>query len=302
MTINWGLGVLNGDPGAAFLGGMQQGRQLRKERDTENALSAYASNPNDPNAVSALIRADPRLGIQVQERQRAQQAQMQERQVMSGALRGDQGSMDALAGLNPEMWMKLDDRTKQKLTRATDFMAQSGLQIGQLPEDQRSGAWNSAVRQAESMGLDIPTEYERYSPEVFNAAMATTGKMGEFLDRMKVEWKTVGEGGAIPVSAGTGQRVDIPGAQAVGIGGVGQSSPSIAPSRQQLDSAQFLRKSDAAALRQASPAKYDELIRGGARIVPDNFDQVMNDAKDAISRGADPNAVYARTRQILGIQ
>jgi hypothetical protein len=290
MAVNWGLAAPSIDIAGLAMTGFRQGQQIRRERETDNALAAYAQG--NPNAVNALMRVDPRLGIQVQRDQRQQQAEHQRQQVTAGALRGDQGSMDALAGINPDMWMKLDDRTKQSVAKATNFMAQSGLQIGQLPEHERGPAWESAVRQAESMGLDIPTQYERYTPQAFNAAMAESGKMAEFLDSMKVEWKSVGEGGLIPVSAATGLRVD-------------QGSPTFAqqPTQQSQSQggAQYLKRSDAERLRRSAPGKLQELMSGGAKIVPDNFDEIMSDAQDAIARGAPREAVMARAQQMLGM-
>lgn len=80
MDINWSLGGGN-NALAMFQYGAQLGTQIRqreRERATDEALAGYASNPSDPNALAGVIKADPRLGIQLQGQ--AQQAQAQAQQ------------------------------------------------------------------------------------------------------------------------------------------------------------------------------------------------------------------------------
>jgi len=50
-----------------------------REGDRRNALSAYATNPNDPASLNALAGADPALAIQVRQQQQQSQAAKQEK-------------------------------------------------------------------------------------------------------------------------------------------------------------------------------------------------------------------------------
>ncbi len=71
MTVQWGLLANAPDPGAAFLAGVDKGREARLAAQKREALAAYGMG--DPGALNALMQADPALGIQLrgQEQQRA---------------------------------------------------------------------------------------------------------------------------------------------------------------------------------------------------------------------------------------
>lgn len=79
-----------GQIGQNALLGFQQGRQMRQENDTRNALSTLAQNPNDPNAYQTLAKANPELAIQYRgqmgQQQAAQQKQEQTQMVQLGRL------------------------------------------------------------------------------------------------------------------------------------------------------------------------------------------------------------------------
>ena len=78
--INWGLAGGN-NALAMFQYGAQLGTQIRqreRERATDEALATYGADPTNPDALKGVIKADPRLGIQLQGQ--AQQAQAQAQQ------------------------------------------------------------------------------------------------------------------------------------------------------------------------------------------------------------------------------
>lgn len=79
-----------GQIGQNALLGFQQGRMMRQENDTRNALSVLAQNPNDPNAYQTLAKANPELAIQYRgqmgQQQAAQQKQEQTQMVQLGRL------------------------------------------------------------------------------------------------------------------------------------------------------------------------------------------------------------------------
>ncbi len=72
-------------------------RQGQQQMQQQNALSAYAQNPNDPNALNALAQADPRTAIQLRQQQAQQQgAQTEERTKLFGRA--------AKAAKTPQEW------------------------------------------------------------------------------------------------------------------------------------------------------------------------------------------------------
>jgi soluble lytic murein transglycosylase-like protein len=62
----WDLLAKRQDPGQAFGQSFEQGQ-------IDSALRAYGQNPDSPEGLSALMRADPRVGIQAQQLQRQRQ-------------------------------------------------------------------------------------------------------------------------------------------------------------------------------------------------------------------------------------
>jgi len=81
MAVNWGLAGNGNNALQMFQFGASLGQDIRQRQQAEredNALRAYATNP-DEEALQGVIAADPRLGIQLQG-QRAQQAAAQREQ------------------------------------------------------------------------------------------------------------------------------------------------------------------------------------------------------------------------------
>lgn len=73
VSPNWGL--MGGNNALAmFQFGAQLGRDARaqqEERALKAAVGAYATNPTDPNALATVMKADPRIGMQLQKQQAA---------------------------------------------------------------------------------------------------------------------------------------------------------------------------------------------------------------------------------------
>ena len=81
--INWGLAGNSGGFQNALAQGYQMGsaiKQRNEERQRENALAAYAADPNAEGAYGNLAKADPRLAIQVRGQQQEQMAAQQKQQ------------------------------------------------------------------------------------------------------------------------------------------------------------------------------------------------------------------------------
>lgn len=88
MAVNWNMGVMP-NFGTNALAMFERGREMKREDDTRNALSAYAQNPND-QTLAPVMAADPRLGLQLRGQQQSQEAnqrrQQQEQMLTMGKL------------------------------------------------------------------------------------------------------------------------------------------------------------------------------------------------------------------------
>lgn len=207
FDINWGL-AQPVDVGGRFLQGFEQGQQQRQKMDARNALMGYAKNPSQ-ETLAPIVEYNPELYMQ--ERARLQNAEQLARrqQVTQRAVTGDPAARDELAGLDADMWMKLDDRQREQIKKATSFMGEAALAIGRLPDEaSRAAAWTQYVRQAEAGGMDIPEQYERYSPQALQAAVAETEKVSEYIKQFEPDYRVVPQGGYLenvnPLSRSTG--------------------------------------------------------------------------------------------------
>lgn len=194
MTINWQALMQAPDIGQAVQQGIQMGAQMRRQQTVGNALAAYAKNPDDPTAVNALIQAEPRLGMQIKQQQIEQQRVQRIGQVQQRAAQGDPAALAELSGLDFDAWSKLDTKSQAKFKQQTDYIGEAALAISQLPEDQRPGAWESYIENGVRQGMEGLAQYKgKYSPETLNGALASAGKIKQFLDTQKIDWHQVGE-------------------------------------------------------------------------------------------------------------
>lgn len=74
--INWGL-LQAPNNGMNVLAAFQQGREMRREQDTRNALTTLVQNPNDQAAFGQLAQANAPMAMQWREQRAGQQAQQQ---------------------------------------------------------------------------------------------------------------------------------------------------------------------------------------------------------------------------------
>lgn len=193
--INWGL-AQPVDVGGAFQQGWERGKQQRRETDTRNALASYAKNPNMDTA-NALIPYDPKLGMELKQQQVEAEKAARVRDLRMRAAQGDHSALTELAGDDPQMWSKIGDQQLEMAKRATAFMGQAVLQIANIPEAQRATAWEQYVRQAEASGMDIPQQYERYSPQALDAAAAEAGAMEKLIKQRDPSWHFSPNGGLV---------------------------------------------------------------------------------------------------------
>lgn len=196
-NANWGL--LGGNNALAmFQQGAAMGADLRarqKESATENALAAYATNPNDPAALQGVIKADARIGLQLQGQQAQRQALEKQADLRRRAASGDQQAMSELFAVDLDAWGKLDTTRKESVKQAASIMGNAVQSVASLPEEQRAAAWAAHVRQAEASGLDIPTEMETYSPQALQSAAVRFEVVDKFLKLAEPDWRVVPQGG-----------------------------------------------------------------------------------------------------------
>ena len=191
--------------GQNFMQAFQQGRQMKEQRDGRNALSAFALNPNAETAAG-VAPYQPKLAYDFTMTEREKQTKMQIAQLGQEAMNGNNDALGQLFTLDNDLWKRLDDRAKDQVKGATSFMAQSGMAIGRLPEEQRAQAWAASVQQAERSGIDIPAYMEAYSPDVLNAALARAEMTEKYIKQFEPDYRVIPQGGYLedvnPVTGG----------------------------------------------------------------------------------------------------
>jgi hypothetical protein len=143
VEIDWGgfnSFFERNNAGEAFGRGMEKGQAQRKQQMQENALAQYAMNPNDPGAVNALAQVDPRLAIQVGERQ----AQTAERQRKTQS--------------------EIAESSRQNIIRGAQIVRQM------QPKDQPG--WERALATAQQMGIDVSQVPQQFDPQYVQGLVA----------------------------------------------------------------------------------------------------------------------------------
>ena len=108
---NWSL--LQGNQSQQYFNnGAQLGSHVaitQRARELDNALASYVTNPQDQAAFGKITQLDPRMGMQLQERQQKASAEQRRRELIPLAARGDETALLELWGADPDMAMKLDE-------------------------------------------------------------------------------------------------------------------------------------------------------------------------------------------------
>ena len=227
--INWGILDPNavGNIAAMTQQGFQQGQALRKDAETKKAIGVLAMDPTNQQATQDLIKWNPEVGYKVAQDQRASIQQMGQQDILRRAYMGDKEAMAQAFGFDPDLVMKLDANTKTQLKQSVDFISNAALEIDRLPEDQRAGAWSNYVRIAEQRGMDIPTEYEQYSPQVLQAAIAEAGAVSKLLEGREPKYQVIPEGGMLVNTRDQSALAQVGGGQQSQGGATDQQAASI---------------------------------------------------------------------------
>lgn len=204
--VRWEL-LQPADIGGAFSRGMEQGRARRVESETQNALAAYARNPNDPAPVNALAQWNPQLAIQIGEKRRAQAAAgaEQQRRASLGAqyAGGDRaGAQQAAMAAGDfdlaETLGKLGKPDKDAIKARSEYIGNAALAVSQLPPEQQAAAWDNYARNGAGYGIDGLDEYVgKFSPEALQSALAASGKVKDYFDTQDVDYRVVPQGGRL---------------------------------------------------------------------------------------------------------
>lgn len=141
--------------GQGFMNGYTQSRDMLRDEAGRNALSQYAINPNDPQAMNALAQADPQTALRARMEQQ-QRAVLQQKQQQ--------------------------DMAEQGIKTA----GQLALQVAGLPEEQRAQAWDQSIDQLASSFPGAAQYKGKYSPDTLRYVLAQAG-LGDEYARMTQE-------------------------------------------------------------------------------------------------------------------
>jgi hypothetical protein len=145
MSVNWGLGVAP-DVGGTFMNAFNQGQQQRKQEQAQNALTAYAQNPNE-ETLNAVAQYDPQMAIQERARMQAQ-----------------------LKAMSAEQRKMVDDRMK---------VIGEAAQWADTPEK-----WDQAIDYLTQSGYEGVDQYKgKFSPQLRESAIASAGQWKTYLDQ-----------------------------------------------------------------------------------------------------------------------
>jgi hypothetical protein len=191
------------------------GQQMRRQYETEAALGAYAQDMSAQNAA-AVTRHDPRLGIQLMDRERQRQEaeqkaqqEEQERQIIGAALTGDPQARQQLAYFNSELYLKLDANQKKGVDDLYGAIAQQAFSILQRPEQEHAALVQQALQGLAQQGVD--TSQFRQTGDAtqdLKLALAMAGQLDEWEQFSQPKYLQRGEGGlqgfqfGVPIQGG----------------------------------------------------------------------------------------------------
>ena len=205
MGINWNL-LQPVDVGAMFQRGYQQGQQLVERERTKSALAAFAANPADVGAQSALAAASPEFAMKLAGHRWEMQQKEAERQRLGAYFSQPDfqtARKQALAGGDIDVAKQLADLDEETRKRAIDEAKGAApflYQAQKLPYEQRKAFLRSQAAALANVGFTAD-EIEAYDPTDENNAgilsIATTLEQAREMDR--VRWVEDPAGGQFPV-------------------------------------------------------------------------------------------------------
>jgi hypothetical protein len=162
--VNWQLGMAP-DIGGTFLKSFQQGQEQGRETASRNALATFASNPDDPQAMNALL---PHL----------------KPEQMFSVVQGRQKAQAEAA-----------EAAKKQREATAKYVANAAFDIVTLPEAQRAAAWDAYIDQGAAQHPDLVQYKGQYTPQALQALVAEAGKSEEFSRYQRPTYVPIGEAG-----------------------------------------------------------------------------------------------------------
>lgn len=177
-----------------------QGRAMRANMETENALSKLAMNPQDEQAYESLARFNPQMAMGMQQQRQEQQRQQQEADLTRLALDGDPEALKRLATINFDRFKVLDAGQKAAIKQEIELFGQAAMDILSVPPEQRAARVQQYAAQfgpqypeiAEIVTLP-PAELEG----VLRAAVAEAGVMQQMIAMEQPKYMAIPEGGTL---------------------------------------------------------------------------------------------------------
>lgn len=195
--INWGMAQMP-DFGGNALAAFEQGRQIARQRKTEEAWGAYAANPDDPNALNALAQYDPKSAIALRQDAEKRRREMMAQDLQRKAVAGDPAAMAQLSGIDLDAWSKLDTQQRTVAKQRAEYIGNSALAISRLPPQQQAAAWDAAIEQGVQLGMtELASQRGKYSPQGLQAAISSAGMMSKFIDMTEPKYQVVPQGGSM---------------------------------------------------------------------------------------------------------
>jgi hypothetical protein len=133
----------------------------------------------DPSAFAPFDFAQSYgRGLQIHQMQEEQQNKKRLADLLPQALNGDKGATAQIAGINPELFMKLDDRQREQAKAELSDMT-GAVRWAMSDPAQRAQRWNQVV---DFYSQHIPgvAQY-RDHPEMAEGALMQLGQIGEYL-------------------------------------------------------------------------------------------------------------------------
>lgn len=169
----------------------QEGRAMAKQQQQQNALAAYAMNPNDPQAFNGLAQHAPEFAIKIGADRQKQQMEARRGELIMRASQGDARARLELWGVDSDTAMKLDDRQAKEADDGFKYVASAAYQIAPLgtPEE-KAQAWDAAIDRGVQMGFDGLAQYRgQYSEQNLNAMLSKAGEMEKYQKYIQPDYK-----------------------------------------------------------------------------------------------------------------
>lgn len=196
------MGIFDGLVNPSAVGGhiqsaFEAGQKQREDHEVRGALSAYATNPEDPEAFKTLAKYRPELAISVRERQSKAAQDAEVRRLTALAATGDRAAQAQLWGLDPDVADKLGDNERQELGQRVSAVGQAALRISQLPPEARPQAWDASIDQLSRQYPELAEYKGQYSEDGLMSAIDNAKLVSEHFALERPAYQAIPEGGTL---------------------------------------------------------------------------------------------------------